>query len=1095
MSVKVGTLVIDLTANTASFSSSMEKMEHLSAKTANGVKKSLETIAAAGIAMGAAIATGTAAAIESALDSADSLLKLASAAGTTVEKLTTLNYAAKLSNVSTEQLGVGLEKLSKNAFSAQNGNDALARTFGKLGVSVDDGNGHLKDSGELLSELAPKFATMQDGAGKTALAIALFGKAGAGLIPMLNQYGSEQEKVNSEAKRFGQILSTETATAAGEAHDNLDRLHALAAGFGNTLLVSVMPAVGDLADRLIKLAGAADIPSLGKSFGETVSGGIRKTGDAVEWVAKNAGLLKTALEALVGLQVLKIAIPLLAEMSASNLSAGVGRLLTGLLGLEKAVPVLKTFGTWVTYNTGFLRLLAAEEGVAAAATYGLNAALTALAANPVLMIGGIVLGVGAAVHALVKQNDEARAAAERATSRLHPDFSSVGIPNGNVKSPQVSLGDRLDKMFPLPAPKSKAPDTTGLGTPKKDIVGEEKAKLDLAIAAQREFLANLNATPEKLQEITAAQRADAEVLQLRNQLQSEGNKLSARDEQAIRQRIQTQDALKALNEYGRSLVDGARNADLAAAASNRLTAAQFAGEEATRRATVENEIAAMQAGKTAAEIQAMTAETEKYRASRLKQLETEASNAFARSVAEQADAEELAARQARNLADAQARGEDAVRGAVAANALLALQYRNTGAALTDKTRAQLESIRALSAQTAADQRRGQTDEETRGMHQDLGSRAGLPAAILQGEDAYRRAALAARLYGINQRINEEADGKARVALILQRQAMIDLAQAEFEEADARAALELRSPLQIYQEETAALNRQIAALEKFGGAEAVAGSSATIAAARQESLNRAIDAQITLLTKFGTMRDGVNAFFLSMERSAKSTASIVYDALTSAFDGIAHNLTQLVTGGKTSFGAMFTDIGRQLVESTIKNQMQAGLKKLGGALGIPGLGGNQYDGQSASTALWVQFAGAAGPLSNPLAGIIPSLPGAGGNGSTSGGGAGGFLAGLLGAIFGGGRASGGSVSPSSAYLVGENGPEILYGASGRIASNSETRQVLGGAGMGGNHYYIDARGSKDPHLTEQNVRRALVATHQSAVVTAMQAGDERRRRTL
>jgi len=115
MSVKVGTLVIDLTANTASFSSSMEKMEHLSAKTANGVKRSLETIAAAGIAMAAAIATGTASVIEHALDSADSLLKMAQSAGTTVETLTTLNYAAKLSNVSTEQLGVGLEKLSKNA--------------------------------------------------------------------------------------------------------------------------------------------------------------------------------------------------------------------------------------------------------------------------------------------------------------------------------------------------------------------------------------------------------------------------------------------------------------------------------------------------------------------------------------------------------------------------------------------------------------------------------------------------------------------------------------------------------------------------------------------------------------------------------------------------------------------------------------------------------------------------------------------------------------------------------------------------------------------------------------------------------------------
>src|SRR6185295_12004135 len=140
-----------------------------------------------------------------------------------------------------------------------------------------------------------------DGAGKTALAIALFGKSGAGLIPMLNQYGSEQAKVNAEAKRFGQVLSTETAVAAGDVHDKLDTLKAIAGGFGNSLLATTLPALKDLADYLLKVAGASDIPALGRSFGETVSGGIRKTGDAIGWVAKNADLLKKALEALFAL--------------------------------------------------------------------------------------------------------------------------------------------------------------------------------------------------------------------------------------------------------------------------------------------------------------------------------------------------------------------------------------------------------------------------------------------------------------------------------------------------------------------------------------------------------------------------------------------------------------------------------------------------------------------------------------------------------------------------------------------------------------------------------------------------------------------------
>jgi hypothetical protein len=48
--------------------------------------------------------------------------------------------------------------------------------------------------------------------------------------------------------------------------------------------------------------------------------------------------------------------------------------------------------------------------------------------------------------------------------------------------------------------------------------------------------------------------------------------------------------------------------------------------------------------------------------------------------------------------------------------------------------------------------------------------------------------------------------------------------------------------------------------------------------------------------------------------------------------------------------------------------------------------------------------------------------------------------------------------------------------------------------GSNHYYtIDARGT-DPVLTEQRTRSAIIAAHQSAVVTSLQAVNERAKRT-
>src|SRR5689334_5582471 len=95
MSIVIGTLRIDLEAGTASFSEAMEKMEHLSAKTANDVKRSLEKIAAAGLLIGGAIATGTEELVRRSMEAIVGLQHMSESAGTTVDKLSELNFAAQ----------------------------------------------------------------------------------------------------------------------------------------------------------------------------------------------------------------------------------------------------------------------------------------------------------------------------------------------------------------------------------------------------------------------------------------------------------------------------------------------------------------------------------------------------------------------------------------------------------------------------------------------------------------------------------------------------------------------------------------------------------------------------------------------------------------------------------------------------------------------------------------------------------------------------------------------------------------------------------------------------------------------------------------
>jgi hypothetical protein len=126
----------------------------------------------------------------------------------------------------------------------------------------------------------------------------------------------------------------------------------------------------------------------------------------------------------------------------------------------------------------------------------------------------------------------------------------------------------------------------------------------------------------------------------------------------------------------------------------------------------------------------------------------------------------------------------------------------------------------------------------------------------------------------------------------------------------------------------------------------------------------------------------------------------------------------------------------------------------------------------------------------FSGLLSKLGGLFGGGSGGGGGLGSMLSMLTGLIP---HAEGGPMTPSSAYLVGEKGPEIMTGMSGQITSNANSMRALSSSTGPTVHYAIDARGT-DPAQTEQRVRRAILESHNSAVTTSAQLNAERLKRS-
>ena len=181
----------------------------------------------------------------------DEFFKLSQKTGVSVEALTALDYAAKLSDVTTEGLTKALQKLSVAMFDTQvNGQEGSA-ALKALGVSATDAHGQIRPTEAVLLDLAGKFADMPDGADKAALAVKLFGKEGLAIIPFLNQGREGITALMEEAQRLGLVMSEDGARASEVFNDNLTRLSALFEGVQRQIGSAVIPILADFTEQVI----------------------------------------------------------------------------------------------------------------------------------------------------------------------------------------------------------------------------------------------------------------------------------------------------------------------------------------------------------------------------------------------------------------------------------------------------------------------------------------------------------------------------------------------------------------------------------------------------------------------------------------------------------------------------------------------------------------------------------------------------------------------------------------------------------------------------------------------------------------------------
>jgi hypothetical protein len=159
--------------------------------------------------------------------------------GVSVEDLSTLGYAAQQSGVDTDSLTVALNKMGRTLTQAQQGSRQATDAFRTLGIDLQSLTRLNPD--QRFKAIADALADVSDPSVRAAEAMAIFGRAGAQLLPLLDQGSSGIQAMEDHAKALGLQWSGPDAAAA-------------------TQFSQALRDMWDVGRRLVELIGSAVAP-------------------------------------------------------------------------------------------------------------------------------------------------------------------------------------------------------------------------------------------------------------------------------------------------------------------------------------------------------------------------------------------------------------------------------------------------------------------------------------------------------------------------------------------------------------------------------------------------------------------------------------------------------------------------------------------------------------------------------------------------------------------------------------------------------------------------------------------------------------------
>lgn len=234
----------------AAWNSAVRNAESGSKRISGALKASFAGLSVA--ALGAAL-TKT---VGAALEYGDAIGKAAIKSGLGTNAISELAFAAKGANVDLDSLSTSLRVMQINISKASDGSKPLLAAFEEIGIEFA---GFRKLNPDQQFEiLAEAINRVNDPADKARIAVELFGKAGAELLPLFADGANGLRMAREEAERLGLSMGPEQQKRLQDAGDAIGKLKEAAGGLGRELALAVGPSLTKFTNFLTELIAKAN---------------------------------------------------------------------------------------------------------------------------------------------------------------------------------------------------------------------------------------------------------------------------------------------------------------------------------------------------------------------------------------------------------------------------------------------------------------------------------------------------------------------------------------------------------------------------------------------------------------------------------------------------------------------------------------------------------------------------------------------------------------------------------------------------------------------------------------------------------------------